>query len=103
MNTTRKGRAISTKAAQLGRELGYEVYVCPHTRYQKDAFGIADQIWIKTAIMIFVQVRNNQWGDLRKQKNFSRQYQQWVKELKWMYRKGSVESGVIGGEEICER
>lgn len=94
MNTTAKGRRVSTLARHWAEERGCLVYTVPHTRFSKDAFGVADQVWIlgpeteiddddEIGILLskiiktlwLVQVKaGQQWGSLKKYREFSRVY-----------------------------
>jgi len=52
----------NSKAKKWLSERGYIIYVCPHTRFQKDAFGIADMIALKDGKVWFIQVKTNSSG-----------------------------------------
>jgi len=58
MSTTNK------KARKWLTREGFLIYTVPHSRFSKDAFGIADMIAIKDGEIFLVQIRTNAWGNM---------------------------------------
>jgi hypothetical protein len=101
VNRRAKGLRTNAKAAKEGRRRGYRVHVFSHTRWQKDAFGVADQVWLsKGGDVVWVQVKTNKWGNVAPLLEFSRAHLQWVKLLMWKDRSGWLERNFYRGREI---
>ena len=88
INTRQKGLRIQRKAKTLGERNGYMVHTIHHSRFSKDIFGVADQIWVKYKEVIFVQVKSNQFRSVEKYKNFAETTGQKVLILCWIDNKG---------------
>ena len=79
VNKMEKGRRSMRKARKIAESLGYLVFQIHHTRWQKDVFGLWDQIWVnKEGEVIWVQVKTNR---VPSKKELTR-YHLWCQEYK---------------------
>jgi len=66
------------KARKIAESLGYQVFQIHHTRWQKDVFGLWDQIWVKEGEVIWIQVKTNK----KPSKKDLEKYESWCKKYK---------------------
>lgn len=66
------------KVRKFAESKGYQVFQIHHTRWQKDVFGLWDQIWVKKGEVIWVQVKTNQKPPKKEMEKFK----SWCKEYR---------------------
>ena len=79
INRIAKGRRSMLKVRKFAESKGYQVFQIHHTRWQKDVFGLWDQIWVKKGEVVWVQVKTNQKPpkkEMEKFKSWCKEYQQ---------------------------
>ncbi len=77
MNTRQIGRQTELKAKKLLEEDGWLVHLVDMPQKFKknqDMFGCWDILAVKKNIFKLVQIKTNQWSDLRECKNFKQEY-----------------------------
>jgi len=72
MNKRRKMYRTNSKAVEFLRGMGItKIYCVPHSRYQKDAFGVADIFYVQDGQVRILQTQSNSWHDVDKYQRFA--------------------------------
>lgn len=83
VNTITKMRRVHQKARKYLEEMGYKVYICPHTMSIKDIWNLFDAVCInKHGEILFVQIKTNTYGKIKPLSDFVFEYLSYSKEVK---------------------
>jgi hypothetical protein len=89
INKRNKMHRIHAEGRRYWESRRFEVFTVPHSRFSKDAFGIADAIVISKDKVIFVQYSSNQFHNKKKYEEFARNHKAIMMILmRWIDGKG---------------
>lgn len=72
MNTRSKMWKTNAKARRFLESRGItHIFCVPHSRFSKDAWGVADMFYIEGNEIRLAQLKTNAWGDLRACRKFA--------------------------------
>jgi len=96
INTRSKMQTTNSKARVWLKNKGVRwIYTVPHSRYSKDAFGVADMFYIENGELKMLQTKTNQWQDMRAIKAFVEETKIPVEVIMFKDRKEEPEIRVI--------